>query len=325
MMTFTHLMEIFLKEHGMSAATQETYRKKITKVMGLIGARRDVATLTVASFDLALKTLETQRSHMQGGKLGRRIFKPYSAFTLHSQFRACRAMFNWAVVEGKIERSPMLKFKFPKLPPVKPKAVSADTFDALVTAAEGYEHLKHWHSGLTWVAVRDVAMLYLLRDTGARCGGLTNATLNDLDLKRGRLSVTEKGNKTRFVYLSPVTIEKVKAWLAVRARVVGKHGSPALLISVQGHGKFSQAAIGQRLSQIAARAGIKERHNPHSFRHAFARDLLNAGADLSRVSQLMGHASMAVTADYYARWADRELQAAHTAYSPLAQRPTDGQ
>lgn len=320
MLTYQKLVSIYLERHVSPAAKPAT-QSKLEQVMALVGARRDVAGLSDASFNLARQTMLEQRSHkVGGGKKAKRVHRPYSPFTIDSRLRACRAMFNWAVTEGLIEKSPMAKFKFRKLPQPQPKAVSADTFAALVQAAETHEH----YPSESWMTARDVALLYTLRDTGARCGGLVGARVDDLDLKRGRLLVTEKGDKSRYVYLSPVTVEKVRAWLLVRGRLLGRGAEGALFISRDGYAHMRPCAIGLLLRRLAKRAGIHARVNPHSFRHAFARDLLRAGADLSRVSQLMGHTTVQVTVDYYARWADHELQATHKSYSPLAGGAANG-
>ena len=71
------------------------------------------------------------------------------------------------------------------------------------------------------------------------------------------------------------------------------------------------------MRRLAGKAGIKGRFNPHSLRHAFARRVLQQGADLATVSQLMGHSSVEVTVRFYARWADDELGELHDRYSPL--------
>lgn len=81
---------------------------------------------------------------------------------------------------------------------------------------------------------------------------------------------------------------------------------------------LTREGIYRVLGRLANVAGVRGRFNPHSFRHALARDSLRAGADLSQVSQLLGHKGVAVTADYYARWDDHELQAAHRRVSPGA-------
>ena len=79
---------------------------------------------------------------------------------------------------------------------------------------------------------------------------------------------------------------------------------------------LGRGGVYSMLRHMAEHAKVTDRFNPHSFRHAFARDTLRAGLDLSRVSQLMGHSSVRVTSDYYARWADCELKEDHNRCSP---------
>jgi site-specific recombinase XerD len=141
-----------------------------------------------------------------------------------------------------------------------------------------------------------------------------------LELDRCQLLVVEKGEKSRYVYLTAITIDKLRAYLKERREFWGKHCSDALFIGRSGGG-LTTTGVYQVLKAAADRVHLNGRWNPHSWRHAFARDMLRNGADLSQVSQLMGHAGIQVTADYYARWADSELRQAHKQNSPAHQMP----
>ena len=114
--------------------------------------------------------------------------------------------------------------------------------------------------------------------------------------------MTEKGTKTRQCYLSAAGLTAVRAYLRVRPLVdhdyvlVGRTGAP-----------LTPSGIRQALQRLSKATGV-ERCNPHAFRHAYAREMLEAGVDLKTVSDLMGHSSIVVTADNYAIWANRELE-----------------
>lgn len=179
-------------------------------------------------------------------------------------------------------------------------------------AADGSRYLHQWQQ------IRDVALLYVLRDTGARVGGVVTATIDNLDLVRGRLMVHEKGDKFRNVYLTPTSVEKVEAWLAIRDGRAQPGAGRLLFFRADGRAGITTNGVRQLLRKLAKRASVSDsRWNPHSFRHGFARDLLANGIDLSRVSRMLGHSNINVTASYYARWADEELHAAHSQASPL--------
>ena len=158
-------------------------------------------------------------------------------------------------------------------------------------------------------------MLYVLRDTGGRIGGLLSAKLEDLDLEAGLLTVREKGNHERDLPLNDPTCDALRQWLDARSEMmpdsdylfIGMHGKP-----------LSRSGVYGMLDRLREKGGICGRMNPHAFRHAFARDSLRNGADISEVSQLMGHSTPTVTLKYYARWDKGELHAVHRRVSPGA-------
>jgi site-specific recombinase XerD len=169
--------------------------------------------------------------------------------------------------------------------------------------------------GEFWEQARNVALLYCLRDTGGRIGGLLNARLDDLDLKAGLLTVCEKGNRMRDLPLNDPVRAALRQWLKARALLepetdhlfIGLHGRPLT--------RNSLYSILERLKMVGH---IRGRLNPYSFRHAFARDALRNGGNIGEVSQLMGHKSPATTLKYYSCWTGKELQAAHRRISPGA-------
>ena len=131
---------------------------------------------------------------------------------------------------------------------------------------------------------------------------------------RSSVEVTEKGGKERNLYLNSPAVCTLRDWLKFREDMAD---DDRLFTSRKGTG-LTREGIYRVLARLAGAAGVRGRFNPHAFRHAFARDTLQAGADLSQVSELLGHNSVAVTAEYYARWDDRELQATHRRVSPGA-------
>jgi len=225
-----------------------------------------------------------------------------SPHTINGHIRACRRLFRWLNLEGYISDNPALKLNFIRTPDEEPKAATEEDIRRMLRVAKS-------------TSPRDYALLCFLIDTGARAGGVVSLTLDRLDLERRRALVIEKSQKrerARRVFFTTETRQALEEWLAVRPKTecdhvfLGVHGAP---LSVSG--------LYQVLRRLAKKAGIKGRFNPHSLRHAFARRVLQQGADLATLSQLMGHSSVEVTVHYYARWADDELGALHDRYSPL--------
>lgn len=223
---------------------------------------------------------------------------PLSTWTVRGFVRAVRRLFAWLVDEGVLIKSPASRLNMPPPPANDPKAVDPDDVLAMLEVAD----------------VRDQAIVAFLAGTGCRVGGLADLRLGDLELERcpARATVREKhrgGPSGRPVFLGPATLEMLVAWLEVRP--ISEHDH----VFIGQRGPLTESGIYQVLRRLAWRAGIAGRFNPHAFRHGFARGALDNGADLATVSQLLGHSSVAVTADFYARWSQDELAERHARYS----------
>ncbi len=136
----------------------------------------------------------------------------------------------------------------------------------------------------------------------------------NLDLEHGVAIVSEKGEKIRAIMFSEITAAALQDWLAVR-----KDEGPMLFVSLgpKSTGGLSTGAVGEMLKRRAKKAGIEGRVNPHSFRHAFAREYLLSGGDLSTLSDILGHSDVAVTKSFYAIFTLGELQEQHKKHSPV--------
>lgn len=214
----------------------------------------------------------------------------YSVYTLHGFVRAWRRLFRWAHLEGFIDSNPASRLRFPQLPDEPPKGISDADIVKMLRACTN---------------IRDRAIILFLTDTGARLGGVAGLKIDDLDLERRRALVREKGRRARFVFFSEATSQALREWLASR------HDNDPRVFPLSPEGIYSM------LRRCAQRAGIKGRWNPHAFRHAFARRLLSNGGNLAQVSQLLGHSTIYVTAQFYGRFAIDELQLFHERYNKL--------
>lgn len=287
---------------GKTNETPVAYRKKLTRMLLFLG---DVELESIQAADLERfrQSLLTQQVKRRGAAV---VVAPLSTWYVRGVLRMTKYLFGWLSDEKHLTMNPAGRLKLPKLPQAMPKAIDQTTFDRLLDAAAS--------SGEVWTRARDVALLCLLRDTGGRLGGLLSACVTELDLEHSTLQVTEKGDKTRDVYFGEATGAAVRRWLDLRTSLHVR--SDALFIGRYGRA-LSSWGVYSILRRLAKSAGIEgSRFNPHSFCHAFARDLLRAGADLSSVSQLMGHSTITVTSDYYARWLPSELQEIHGRASP---------
>jgi integrase/recombinase XerD len=185
----------------------------------------------------------------------------------------------------------------PPAPPKRlPKAITVEEVEALLDAAGADD---------TPRALRDRALLELLYGCGARISEAVGLDVDELDLESGTVRLVGKGSKTRIVPVGSYAREAVDAYL-VRARPVlaaggGARPSHALFLNARG-GRLSRQSAWTVLRAAAGRAGlrddVRQKLSPHTLRHSFATHLLDGGADIRVVQELLGHASVTTTQVY---------------------------
>ena len=286
----SHAVDSFLSVVGLVArpATVSYYAQCLRPLRSLDKPIADVALDDLRAIYARLRnrdsryTLHPSRPALPGG---------LSVYTLHKHIRAWKRFFRWLVEEGMLTRDPSLKLKRPRLPDEPPKDISPDDLRRILEAARDNP--------------RDYAIVCFLADTACRVGGLIGLRRNDLDLDNGIALMREKGDRARMVYFTTRTMQALTVYLAAQPT----DGDTYIFRGRRG--ALTTAGVYQMLRRLARRAGVRGRSNPHAFRHAWARQALKRGANLKEVSDLLGHAGITVTAQFYARYLDRELQARH--------------
>jgi len=164
-------------------------------------------------------------------------------------------------------------------------------------------------------ALRSKAMLEVMYGSGLRVSELLSLSTSDLNLADGFLRVTGKRNKERLVRLGQAGVKAVRDYLGgSRPHYAGKLSSPALFLNHHGR-RLSRMGFLKILRSCVALAGIKRRVTPHTLRHSFATHLLEGGADLRAVQEMLGHANIATTQIY--THVDREyLRETHRTFHP---------
>jgi len=160
--------------------------------------------------------------------------------------------------------------------------------------------------------LRDAAILELFYSCGLRISELAKLPLRELSLDEGAVRVRGKGSKVRLVPLGSRAIEKIRAWLAVRN--AGKVRDDTLFLGSRGK-RMSRTSVWQIVKRCARAANIRQNVTPHMLRHSFATHLLDNGADLRAVQEMLGHSDIATTQIYTHVSADR-LSKAHRAFHP---------
>jgi len=268
-------------ERGLATNTLSSYRRDLDRYTAhLRGAGRDhlseVAEADVTAFLVALRTGDDEHQPLSAASAGRAVV-------------AVRGLHRFAVREGWSATDPAGEVRPPV--PVRrlPKAITVAQVEALLAAPDE----------ATPLGLRDRALLELLYATGARISEAVGLDVDELDRAGGLVRLDGKGGKQRVVPYGSYAARAVEAYL-VRGRpalaALGS-GSPALLLNARG-GRLSRQSAWTVLRSAASRAGLAVEVSPHTLRHSFATHLLDGGADVRVVQELLGHASVTTTQVY---------------------------
>jgi integrase/recombinase XerD len=297
---------IATKVNGRSPRTVEGYREKLRYLLNFLGDV-PVESITVDDLRRFVASLMDERvlfAHHPTRKKCKRKLSPHS---VECYVGHVKRLFSWLVEEGHLDINPMTRIKRKKTKNRNVKAISPKDFLAILATTEGGSVIDK----------RDRAEIMFLADTGCRAGGLYSLKVQDINLEEGEAEVVEKGDEPRFVFFGEVTAQTIRDWLEVRPKGRGDWLFTGLRKSDKD--QVDPNNLRQMLDRRAEEAGVTGPHGPHSFRHAFAIAYLMDGGDLASLSELLGHSGVAVTADWYGRFARRQLQRMHTKHSPVAQ------
>jgi integrase/recombinase XerD len=222
---------------------------------------------------------------------------------------AVRGLHRFWLLEGVTAVDPAAGVRPPTPAKRLPKAISVDQVESLLAAAS---------FGDTPTALRDRALLEVLYGSGARISEAVGLDVDDIDLAGGAVRLHGKGGKHRVVPLGSYAREATSAYL-VRGRPafsVRGTGTPAVFLNSRG-GRLSRQSAWTALGSAAERAGLGGKVSPHTLRHSFATHLLDGGADVRTVQELLGHASVTTTQIYTLVTAEK-LREVYAAAHPRA-------
>ncbi len=212
---------------------------------------------------------------------------------------ALRRWLQYLLARGRIASDPSEGITAPRLPRALPKTLRSDECEALIAAARGDDAL----------SLRDAAMLEVLYGAGLRVSELVKLPASAVDAQAGVLRVTGKGRKQRLVPLGELALAALARYLErARPELLGRHASATALFLSRRGAAMTRQNFFVRLRRLAGLAGIpSDRVSPHVLRHAFASDLLEGGADLRAVQEMLGHADLSTT-QIYTHVSDRRLR-----------------
>jgi integrase/recombinase XerD len=268
-------------ERGLSRNTLDAYRRDLGRYQGFLGGRGIVDVARAGEADIAAFVATLSASEYAPGK-------GYRPSSVARALAAVRSFHRFLVLEGEAEADPAEGVARPKVPRNLPRPLTVDEVAALV-AAPGQDGP---------VALRDRAILETLYGAGLRISELVALDVDDVDLEEGSVRAVGKGSKERIVPLGRLAVKALEAYLTrSRPALAAPRSRGALFLNRRG-GRLTRQGSTNIIKDMARRAGIRKRVTPHMLRHSFATHLLEGGADVRVVQELLGHASLATTQIY---------------------------
>jgi integrase/recombinase XerC len=318
-------LRVLQNERGSSAHTLRAYRRELSGFASYMALRYP----GMGSAD--------QIEHLQireylGELLGRGLSKASTARAL----AAIRSWFKWLARAGHVQQNVASLVATPRLPKHLPRVPSIEQMNRVVDSVE--------EDAASWPA-RDKAILELLYGCGIRNAELTGLNLNDIHWANEAILVRGKGQKQRYVPLGDAAAEALRIYLGERAaRLTAKFGTkepvnhptdqnpsvrtqatPALFVSLQlrglgkpgGEGRLTTRSVGRIVKRVAILRGLSADVHPHTLRHAFGTHLLEEGADLRAIQELLGHERLSTT-QRYTQLTTAQLEAVYDKTHPRA-------
>ncbi len=217
----------------------------------------------------------------------------YAKTTIARRIAAVRTWFKFLCRQGTVNGNPAEGLRTPRQDKKLPHFLSVDALDHLLQAPPADHPM----------GLRDRAILEILYSAGLRVSELTGLNLGDLDLDAGMATIRGKGKKERLAFLGAVSLKALKTWLQARQGVLAeKNGITGKKIEAvflnKNATRLTSRSVGRLLEKYLAQAGLDPRTSPHTLRHSFATHLLDRGADIRSVQELLGHSSLATTQIY---------------------------
>lgn len=210
------------------------------------------------------------------------------ASSLGRRIATLRSFYKFLAKRGLVQRNVALELSAPKLPKTLPKFLDVDEAFRLmeIPQGEGFE------------GRRDRAILELFYSSGLRIGELTALKLPALDLKEGMVRVKGKGSKERLIPVGQKACAALEAYLEVRPQIQAQSGFEDFVFLGKQGKAINPRVVAKRLEAYAMQLGLPKKITPHMLRHSFATHLMNNGADLRGIQELLGHASLSTTQKY---------------------------
>jgi integrase/recombinase XerD len=281
-------------ERGLSDRTADAYRRDLERLVAFLSARSvqrpgDVTAVQLREFVYHLKD-----SGLQPSSIRRNV-------------SALRTYFGYLLAEGVVVADPTDRIELPRAWRRLPGVLSRDEISTLLDAPDPADRL-FW---------RDKALLEFAYASGVRVGELITVKVRDVDVQEGLALVFGKGSKERLVPVGRAALQALVVYLReIRPVLARNRGEGIVFLNARGT-PLTRMGVWKILRRHVQRAGISKRVTPHTLRHSFATHLLEGGADLAAVQEMLGHADIATTQIY--THVEREyLRDVHRRFHPRA-------
>jgi len=266
-------VESFLRylrtEKGVSEHTIRAYRKDLDIFLKESSVRdiKDTDVLDIRGF------------------VASQVSKGLNKSTVSRRLSSLKSFFNYLCREGIMDRNPAKIVPSPKLPQKHPVFLSVDDAFGLVERPDGMD----------FISIRNRAVLELLYSSGIRVGEMSSLDIDNLDIREGIMMVRGKGKKERLVPIGSTALNAMKSYIIERHLI--KKKEKALFINRSGK-RLTERTLRRVVVKYAKEFGIHGKIGPHTLRHTFATHLLQDGADLRVIQELLGHESLSTTQKY---------------------------
>jgi integrase/recombinase XerC len=263
-----------LGERNASAHTIKAYKQDLENFSAYIGSRiwRDIDHVTIRGF------------------LSQQYEKGLSKTSVARSLAAVRSLYRWLAQEGVVEQNPAVLVSTPKLPKKLPRVPTMEEMNSVLdgTMPETASFPE-----------RDRLMMELLYGCGIRNSELVGINLDDIRVSAEAVLIRGKGKKERYVPFGDAVKSALSAYLPVRQQVLSqaRKNVPALLVNQRG-GRLTTRSVGRIIKKIALAKGLSPDVHPHTLRHAFGTHMLEEGADLRAIQEMLGHERLSTTQRY---------------------------
>jgi integrase/recombinase XerC len=265
---------VSLRERNVSPHTIKAYTGDLANFSAYIGSRkwREIDHVTIRGF------------------LSQLYHKGLSKTSVARSLAAVRSLYRWLAVEGVVEQNPAALVSTPKLPKKLPRVPTMEEMNSVLDGDM---------PEIASFPERDRLMLELLYGCGIRNSELVGIDLDDVRLSSEAILISGKGKKERYVPFGAGVTFALSAYLPIRQMVLSesRKDTRALLINQRG-GRLTTRSVGRIIKKIAVAKGLSPDVHPHTLRHAFGTHMLEEGADLRAIQEMLGHERLSTTQRY---------------------------